>query len=172
MEMLGRNGLDGVRVEPLAKVMGVTKGSFYWHFKDRDELLEAMLEHWRKENTVRILEFVGEPEDPAVRLQRLARVPFEAGQLDAYGLPVRLWARHDPRARRALAEVDDLRIRMKSQLFRSCGFDAEEANARALILYAYMRVAPDLAALEDRRLRSLCERLLLTDQPANATTKS
>ena len=45
-DMLGERGMDGVRVEPLARRLGVTKGSFYWHFKDRGELLEALLNRW------------------------------------------------------------------------------------------------------------------------------
>ncbi|MEJ5979164.1 TetR/AcrR family transcriptional regulator [Novosphingobium sp. PS1R-30] len=161
MEILGLHGIDGVRVEQVAKALSVTKGSFYWHFKDRDELLEAILEHWRRKNTVDILEYVGSLESPLARLERLVRLPFHLQDTDPVGLPLRLWARHDERARKALQEVDELRLRMKAQIFIACGFAPEEARARAVLLYSYMRVAPTLVELEDMPLRDLCERLLL-----------
>jgi AcrR family transcriptional regulator len=160
MDALGRHGVGGVRVEQLAKTLNVTKGSFYWHFRDRDELLEAVLEQWRRRNTIDIVEYVGSLEDPAIRLERLLQMPFDVEHRDPYGLSLRLWARHDPRAAKALAEIDDLRVRMKAQIFMACGFAAEEARARAILLYSYMRVAPTLVELGDVDLRRLCEQLL------------
>jgi AcrR family transcriptional regulator len=161
MEMLGRHGVDGVRVEQLARQLGVTKGSFYWHFKDRGELLEAMLDQWRRQKTVDVVEYVGSVDDPVMRLEKLARIPFEIQERDPLGLPLRLWARYDERAARVLDEVDKLMVRMKAQIFIACGLDAEEARARAVLLYSYMRVAPTLVELGDMELRGLCERLLL-----------
>lgn len=161
MEVLGKQGVEGVRVEQLAKDLNVTKGSFYWHFKDRDELLQAMLDQWRWQNTVGIMEFVGSSEDPTSRLLKLARIPFSLENADPLGLPLRLWARHDPRAGKALSEVDELRVRMKAQIFVACGFAAKDAHARAVLLYSYMRVAPTLVELDDAELRTLCEDMLL-----------
>lgn len=166
MDVLAKQGVDGVRVEHLAKVLSVTKGSFYWHFKDRDELLEAMLDHWRRQNTVSIVEYVGSREDPLIRLERLARIPFNLQDADPFGLPLRLWARHDTRASKALAEVDELRVRMKAQIFVAYGFSPEIAQAKAILLYSYMRIAPTLIELSDQSLRALCEELLLGSPPA------
>lgn len=164
MEVLGQHGVEGVWVEQLAKHLGVTKGSFYWHFKDRDELLEAMLDQWRRQNTINIVDYVGSAEDPLARLERLVRMPFDLEATDALGLPLRLWARHDERASKALDEVDQLRVRMKAQIFAMCGFPPDEARARAVLLYSYMRVAPTLVDLGDTELRRLCEQLLLKNE--------
>ena len=162
MDALAKYGMDGVRVEKLAKSLNVTKGSFYWHFRDRDELLDAIIEKWRRENTINIIEYVGSVEDPHIRLRKLARMPFEADLVkDPLGLPLRLWARYDDRPRKALAEVDDLRVRMNAQLFRACGFAPADAEARSVLLYSYMRVAMTLADLDDENLRARCEELLL-----------
>jgi AcrR family transcriptional regulator len=161
MEVLRAHGVQGVRVEHLAKVLKVTKGSFYWHFKDRDALLEAMLEEWRRQNRQNVAKYLDGLEDPAARLEKLARIPFDLEEREPFGLPLRLWARHDERARKAVAEVDDLRLGMMAQTFAESGFSLEDSRARAVLLYAYMRVAPTLANLDDTALRGLCERLLL-----------
>jgi len=162
MDALAKYGVDGVRVEKLAKELSVTKGSFYWHFKDRDELLDAILEKWRRENTINIIEYVGSVEDPHVRLRNLARMPFESALVkDPLGLSFRLWARYDDRPKKALAEVDDLRVRMNAQLFRACGVAPAEAEARSILLYSYMRVAMTLVDLDNINLRARCEELLL-----------
>lgn len=161
IDLLTTHGVEGVRVEKLAKDLKVTKGSFYWHFKDRDELLEAMLEYWRRKNTLDILEYVGRAEDPAAKLDTLLQMPFKLAQSEPLALPMRLWARHDPRAEKVLAEIDELRVRMKAQILIARGFSPEEARARAVLLYSYMRVAPTMPELNDLELRRACERLLV-----------
>ena len=76
MLVLSKKGIESVRVEPLAKMLGVTKGSFYWHFNDRRALLDAMLQSWRQRATLAIIERMerGKP-DPADRLRALIALP-------------------------------------------------------------------------------------------------
>lgn len=169
MAVLDSHGVDGVRVEQLAKRLKVTKGSFYWHFKDRDALLLSMLDHWRQQNTIDIVETAGEWDDPLAWLQAAARMPFDLEAVDGFGLPLRIWARHDERARKVLLEVDGLRVRMMAQVFAAAGFAPEEAQARGVILYSYMRVAPTLTHLLVPELKTMCENLLL-DLPARSAT--
>lgn len=165
LNLLAERGLDGVRVEPLAKILGVTKGSFYWHFKDREALLEAMLDDWRRRATLQIIDRIERiSEPPAVRLRQLLRVPF-GGPRSQHGaeieLSIRLWGRHDPRAKSALKEVDELRLRYITQLLVDCGVPPEESRARAILGYSYMRVGSTLNTSADTELMEKCEAAIL-----------
>ena len=148
LDILAEHGVDGVRVEPLAKRLGVTKGSFYWHFRDRADLLDAMLESWRRRATLAIIERVDlSGESAESRLRTLLALAF-AGPSAEKGtdveLAIRLWGRRDLRARQVLAEVDELRLSYFTQLLESAGIAGEDARARALLSYSYMRVANSL----------------------------
>ncbi|EQB17150.1 TetR/AcrR family transcriptional regulator [Sphingobium lactosutens] len=169
LELLASNGIDGVRIELLAKRLEVTKGSFYWHFKDRDALHQAMLEQWRKSATLALIERLDRGEaSPEARLQRLLRLPI-MGQRSARAadveLAVRLWGRREPRAQAALEEIDQLRLHYISGLMMQCGADAPEAEARAILAYSYMRVAATLVATEARETMDRCEALLIGIRP-------
>lgn len=167
LALLAEQGVDGVRVEPLAKRLNVTKGSFYWHFKDRDALLEVMLSEWRKKATITIIERLdSERSSPADRLRRLLRLPHASGASEvaaAIELSIRLWGRRDERARRTLEEVDRLRLVYIANLMRDCGVRDELAHARAVIAYSYIRVATTLIPAEDEQLRQLCESFLISN---------
>lgn len=165
LEILGLNGIDGVRIELLAKRLEVTKGSFYWHFKDRDALHQAMLEQWRKRSTLALIERLDKGEGtPQERLQRLLRLPI-VGQRSARAadveLAVRLWGRREPRAQAALEEIDQLRLRYIAGLLMQSGVDQVDAEARAILAYSYMRVAATLIEAGARDVMDRCEALLM-----------
>jgi AcrR family transcriptional regulator len=159
IEVLGEQGIDGVRVEVLAKKLGVTKGSFYWHFENRDALLAAMLADWRRRATLAVIERIEAQDDTAEsRLRRLMQVPFQiksegGGQVE---LSIRLWARRDPRARSALHEVDELRLRYIAGLLRQIGLAEDKAEARAIFAYAFQRVATSLIPRGDMAMVERC----------------
>ncbi|MGN8157249.1 TetR/AcrR family transcriptional regulator [Salinisphaera sp. SWV1] len=71
LEAIGRRGVEGVAVEPLARELGVTKGSFYWHFANRDALLTAALARWEARETDEVLARVQQETDPRARIKRL-----------------------------------------------------------------------------------------------------
>jgi AcrR family transcriptional regulator len=148
LDVLAEQGIDGVRVEILAKLLNVTKGSFYWHFRDRDALLEAILNEWRRQATLRIIARLDQTEQtPAGRLRHLIKLPFQGARSERGAnveLSLRLWGRRDPRAAAALAEVDQLRMSYIESLFRDSGFDAARAKARAVLAYSFIRVATTL----------------------------
>jgi len=165
-EVLAERGIDAVRVEVLAKRLGVTKGSFYWHFKDRDDLLAAMLQRWRKRATLGIIERLESTHEPAAeRLHRLLRLQFNARKAEIGAdieLSIRLWARHDPKVAIALQEIDELRLRYIAKLLGELGVATEELRARATLAYCYMRASRTL--LDPRRDTSdieACERILM-----------
>jgi len=148
MDILAAHGVDALRVEQLAKSLGVTKGSFYWHFRDRDAFLEAILDTWRRRATLQIIDRLEQSgQSPKDRLAALLSLPYagtKAEQAASVELAIRLWARTDARALRALAEVDTLRLRYFAQLFGAMGMTEQDAGIKSVVAYSYMRVAPSL----------------------------
>jgi AcrR family transcriptional regulator len=164
LNLLAEQGIDGVRIELLARRLGVTKGSFYWHFKDRDDLHVAMLDHWRRKTTLGLIDRLDHTDAPACeRLRQLIRLMTSPQSIQGseVELSVRLWGRRDPRAQAALTEVDDLRTRYMAGLLKEAGIPADEAQARSLLIYSFMRVAITLGPLADPNVFDLCEKLLL-----------
>lgn len=134
LQTLSESGMESVRVEPLAKVMGVTKGSFYWHFKNREELLNALLQAWIATQTNGTIEQVeakgGEAKTKLLYLFELA--VEDDGQVEN---AIRAWATKDAKIAAALAEVDQRRLDYTKDLFLNIGFDPFEATVRARMVY-------------------------------------
>lgn len=130
-------GIAHVKVDPLAKILKVTTGSFYWHFKDRQALLDALLEHWETHNSVAFFNALRTgPEDPLQRFAHLARVWLdEDGYSSAYDSAVRDWARTSPAAEAAVRRVDNKRIAMLHKICKSLGDPEPYAFIRARIMY-------------------------------------
>jgi len=76
LEVVSESGVAAVGVEPLARRLGVTKGSFYWHFKTRDDLLLAAAERWESTGTQEVIERVQRIDDPRERMVSLFRAAF------------------------------------------------------------------------------------------------
>ena len=134
LRTLADQGVEGVRVERLAEALSVTKGSFYWHFKDRNALLAAVLDAWKTRATHDIIALVElRGGDAAARLRTLGTRVFSAdGRLDRQ---IRAWAAHDPLASAAMAEIDQRRMNYLEALLLAYGFSRDDANARALFIY-------------------------------------
>lgn len=136
--LLCENGIDAVRVEPLAKKLNVTKGSFYWHFKNRTELHDALLEYWEKEMTQSVLdaanEFHGTPRQRLINTLREI-VGKERTKYDPF---VRHWARNDAKVRKVVEYIDKIRLSFLHGLFLDIGFDKQEAEIRSRLMYYYI----------------------------------
>lgn len=127
------SGVEKVRVEPLAMKLGVTKGSFYWHFKNRQELLSAVLDTWEQEESIAIISRVNSAsEGPADRLWSLLEILFD-GSTFKLEKAVRAWAQSDPDVALRVAQVDRQRIDHAADMFSEMGIEGEEAIARARI---------------------------------------
>jgi AcrR family transcriptional regulator len=138
---LARSGIDGVRVEVLAKDLGVTKGGFYRRFRDRADLLGAMLEDWRDGRIAAIEQQSSlDGATAQVRLQALIRLYSERMNPEgmAIELAIRQWARTDETAAEAVAGVDAARLENVTQLYRACGSAADEAEAQAFLFYCFI----------------------------------
>lgn len=130
-------GPDAVRIEALAKDLGVSKGGFYWHFEDRRALLEETLDTWEKSGTEDVIARVdGEAGDPRAKLRRLFELAPSAKGLFAIELALRDWAHRDRAVARRLRRVDARRMTYLRLLFGQFCADADDAEARSLLAYS------------------------------------
>lgn len=139
IDVLAKEGVGGLRVEVLAKTCGVTKGSFYWHFKDRQDLLSAVLERWREGRMLDIEKTTAAvPSREADQLHYVIEVYGASRNRKGMSieLAVRDWARHDPLAAGVVEAVDLYRLECTRKLFVGTGMSDAEAKSRSLLLYA------------------------------------
>jgi len=152
---LAAGGPDAVRVEALAKGLGVTKGGFYGSFADREALLEAMLDTWERESTDEVLERVERMGgDARTKIKRAGVGTFSSGRLLPIDLAIRDWARRDADVAERLRRVDNRRMGLLRQLIGSFCADPDEVEARSLLAFCMAIGAPFLAADHGDRTRS------------------
>lgn len=173
LKALAKSGLSALKADRLAKKLGVSRGSFYWHFADVSAFRAAILQRWREimlENIIEEIERV--PDD---RLEALIDRAFAANSDLESG--VRAWATADPQARAAVEAVDVERIRYLRKLLIETGVDPSVAEARARIMnWCYLGYVLSANELEDESLRlvirdlSQLARLKVQDFPEDART--
>ncbi len=162
LRALAAGGPDAVRIEPLAQSLGVTRGGFYWHFADRNALLDAMLDSWERATTEVTERLEREGGDAAVKLRRLLALT-SPGVVKA-DLAIRDWARHDPAVAERLRRVDNHRMGYLRSLFGSFCADAKDVEARSMLAYSLLignhfiaadHAPHDRVDILDRALRQL-----------------
>lgn len=141
-EVLVDQGIDRVRVDVLAQELGMTRGSFYWHFKDREALLRGVLQAWHASATEALTARLERAHtDPREQLQDLVSLPWRgraAARAGRIELAIRAWARRDDMAAQIVREADESRLGYIAQVFSALGFPVMEARRRAYILYSAM----------------------------------
>jgi AcrR family transcriptional regulator len=144
-KVLVDKSIDAVRVDSLSKDLGVTRGSFYWHFKDREDLLRKLLLTWRDRATEQIIDrFERRNTKPRDLIRDLLILPYHGATAKrgaSTELAIRAWARRDEMARHYVDEVDAKRLAYIAQCFSALGFDIPESRTRAFMLYGCMTVA-------------------------------
>jgi AcrR family transcriptional regulator len=133
LEMIGERGVAGVAVEPLAVRLGATKGSFYWHFVNRDALVEAALARWERDRTEAVIAAMDAEPDPARRLHRLFAT-VSSGRGDAVEANLLAAADH-PAVAPVMRRVVDRRLAYVREIFRALGCSDLEARRRSLFAY-------------------------------------
>jgi AcrR family transcriptional regulator len=170
LNALAAGGPDAVRVEPLARSLGVTKGGFYGHFGDRRTLLEEMLDAWERTMVDDVIDRVEEEGDNAkARLHRLFTIATSGPGLLKAELAIRDWARRDEAVAQRVRRVDDRRMDYMRSLFGAISADAEEAEARCLLAFSLFIGSPFITADHPGRSRmDVVERALaLLESPGD-----
>lgn len=136
VEIFVQEGVESVRITRLADALSVTRGSFYWHFRDRDDLLDGLINLWAEKNTAAMLAAI---ENKPSLLEGILGI-FDAW-LDPERFDPRLdeamrdWARRSERVRKVVAEADETRVKAIESLFLRFGYKSPDAFIRARSLY-------------------------------------
>jgi AcrR family transcriptional regulator len=153
LQALGTGGPDAVRVEALAAGLGVSKGGFYWHFKDRQALLEETLDSWEKamvEDVIASIE--SQPADSRAKLQQLFEL---ASSVDfAVELALRDWSRRDSNVAARLHRIDNRRMEYLRSLFGQFCADENDVEARSMLAFSLFIGSYFIAAEHDGKTRA------------------
>ena len=134
--LLIEEGIDAVRITRLAEALEVTRGSFYWHFKDRDDLCAAMMAYWERTNTAAVLSSVEHSESLADGILALFDAWLDVARFDPkLDSAMRDWARRSGDVKRAVEQADAARVEAISALFEAYDYGPEEARIRARVIY-------------------------------------
>lgn len=135
LDAIANGGVDAVAVEPIARALGVTKGSFYWHFQNRQALLQAAIARWEAQETDSIIDAVNAYADPRKRFQQVFRLinsSARSGRLSGAFAA----ASSDPVVGPAVERVAQKRLRFLEDCYTALGVPAEEARRWAMFAYA------------------------------------
>lgn len=153
LKALAAGGPGAVRIEALAASLGVSKGGFYWHFKDRRALLEEMLDTWERvvvEDVIALLE--SQPADPQAKLQQL----FELAQsVDIeVELALRDWSRRDGEVAERVRRIDNRRMEYLRSLFGQICPEGDDVEARSMLSFSLFIGSYFIAAQHGDKTRS------------------
>ena len=168
LDAVESGGVEAVAVVPLARALGVTRGSFYWHFGSRDELLEAVLARWEDEHSAQTLLAASKIADPRERLREiLARAVLKPPTYFARLLDA---ADREPLVAATLERSAKARLATLARAYRECGLPAAEARRSALLAYAaYVGLArmplSGPGSLSARERRALADHVIATFVP-------
>src|SRR5215211_4930858 len=142
LRALTAGGPDAVRIESLARELGVSKGGFYWHFDDRRALLEEMLDSWERTGVDQVIERVeGQGGDARAKLRRLSAIASASDEVLGIeplriDLAIRDWARRDKTVARRLRRVDNRRMDYLRSLFGAFSPDEDDVETRCMVFYS------------------------------------
>ena len=167
LQALCERGGAALTIEGLARSLGIAKAGFYWHFKNRGELMQQLLEHWVEETTA----VVTADEDllaldPKARLVRTAEMVVD-DDLARYDMAIRQWALEDALTAQAVRKVDRLRMDFVRAAFAELGFTGDDLEMRTLLFVGYQTwEAAMFTQLSRQRRRALITKrvALLTRQ--------
>lgn len=137
LQVFAAEGIDNVRVVDLARRLKISKSGFYWHFGNRDQLLEEMKQFWVDEFSQQIISEIQRSEDsPKDKLNRLVRL-IRAKNGGYYDLAFAAWAQSDPSVRDLVDRVWDMRFAFAKKLLAQGGHSGQELEARTRLFLVY-----------------------------------
>lgn len=138
LDRFAKTGEEGLRVEKLARELGIAKSGFYWHFKDREDFLAQLLAYWSHEYTEVVTR---NPlllmADPRQRLRMIMTLVFEQN-LTEFDAAMQVWSNKDPAIARKVRKVVDMRLRFVSTALAELGFEGDDLAARARVFLGYV----------------------------------
>ena len=135
---LASGSVDNVRVDKLARQLGVARCGFYWHFKDRQDLLTHLLEYWAHEYTEVVTKNKRLTEGPAIqRLENVMRTVRDY-QLNRFEAAIFVWAQSDPAAMETFYRAFKRRLEFIGNIFAELGFEGDEIDMRARLFMGYL----------------------------------
>jgi AcrR family transcriptional regulator len=144
LDVLAKEGSGNLGIQYLSSALGVSRGSFYWHFRDRAAFVQALLDYWHEIHTVPIPALVNAGGGtPRVRFKRLCHAVVEQ-KLVRFDMPVRVWAAREPEVAALVARTDHYRLEFVRGLFSEMGFKGSELDIRARGLIAYLTMEGSL----------------------------
>lgn len=153
-EALVEGGVEAVRVMPLAANLSVSRTSFYWHFEDRDALLNALIAHWREKNTGNLVSQTRVfAETICEAVLNLFDCWIDPELFDArLEFAMRNWSQSSPELKEIFRETDSERIHAIRDMFARFGFDSDQSDIRASTIYltqvGYMSIKAEEALAE------------------------
>ncbi len=136
LEIFIEEGIDAVRITRLAEVLKVTRGSFYWHFSNREDLIEALVDYWKGRNTNAIVESVSTAESLSEGIFQFFETCLNTQLFDPrLDLAIREWARRAPEIREQLDAADQIRVKALADLYQRYDYPMPEAFIRARVIY-------------------------------------
>ena len=137
LAVLERDGVDGVKVDRIARELGISRSGFYWHFRNRADFLDQLLEYWVHEFTGVVINNPdiqqGRPEE---RLLKLIRMVDEYG-LNRHDPAMVAWGECDPRVREVFDQVYATRVEFVGAIFSEIGFRGDDLGARTRMFVSY-----------------------------------
>jgi AcrR family transcriptional regulator len=162
LRALAAGGPDAVRIEPLARALGVTRGGFYWHFDGRRALLEEILDTWERVSVDEVIERVeSDGGDTRAKLRRLSALAASGDAPLRIDLAVRDWARREQAVADRLRRVDNRRMDYLRSLFGALCPEEDEVEARCLVFYSLWIGSHFIAADHGARSRTDVVKLVL-----------
>ena len=159
LKLLNKEGVGQITIDHLARNLGISRSGFYWHFRNRDELLGELLDFWSREMTEVITRNVEIAAlDPKGRLAITAQMVVDH-DLARYELAIRHWALSDKEAARAVRSVTKTRFDFVRANFAELGFTGDELDMRAMLFTCYTSLeSPMFGHISKKRRRALIER--------------
>lgn len=137
LDTLESEGVEGVKIERLAKQLGISRSGFYWHFKNRQDMLQHLLDYWAREYTGVVTDNEDMKKlDPERRLLINIKMVRDK-KLAKYDLAMHAWAKIDPLAYEVVKKVIKMRLDFNRAIFAELGFDGDELEMRTRLFVCY-----------------------------------
>ena len=163
---LHKEGPKGLNIQGLARQLNISKTSFYWHFKDKAELFDALVDFWCQEFTETVTENVELLDSPPKQRLAMAMEIVDESDLGNYDSSFRIWARTEPRVAIAVREANRQRLEFASKAFAEFGFSGESLACRAALWVGYQSteryVFPEFSDAKRKTLRGSRLELLIS----------